>query len=68
MESDRPVSLKRQITYSIRENIFFLLVRLKYFLVKYKKEPLYVVVLSVKKEPIVRKTAAELYLHCNQAK
>ena len=59
IESDRPVSLKRQITY-IRENIFFSPVRLKYFLMKYKKETLYVVALSIKKEPIVRKTAAEL--------
>ena len=60
IESDEPVSLKRQITYSIRENIFFSPVRLKYFLMKYKKETLYVVALSVKKEPIVRKTATEL--------
>ena len=60
IESDRPVSLKRQITYSIKENILFSPVRLKYFLMKYKKETLYVVALSVKKEPIVRKTATEL--------
>lgn len=31
IESDRPVSLKRQITYSIRENIFFLTCQIKVF-------------------------------------